>query len=142
ARWLPQPGARAWLEREFGVSPGVVLIAQVTRLHPMKAPETLVEAVRRVRSQGRDAHLLLAGRGFEQPPCELAAQIKASLPPDRVTLVGERHDVAEWLSGVDILALPSAWGEGFSNILGEALACGVPCVATDVGDSAWIVGEH
>lgn len=142
ARWRPQPGARARLEREFGVSPESVVVAQVTRLHPMKDPETLVEAVRRVRERGLDAHLLLVGRGFERPPAGLATRIKTSLPPERVTLAGERHDVAAWLAGVDILTLPSAWGEGFSNILGEALASGVPCVATDVGDSAWIVGEH
>ena len=59
-----------------------------------------------------------------------------------MTLAGERSDVADWLSGVDIVALPSAWGEAFPNIIGEAMASGVVCVATDVGDSAAIIGGH
>jgi glycosyltransferase involved in cell wall biosynthesis len=63
------------------------------------------------------------------------------LPSDRLTLLGHRTDMAALLPGLDVLALPSAWGEGFPNIVGEAMASGVPCVATDVGDSGWIIGD-
>ena len=60
----------------------------------------------------------------------------------RVTLLGERDDIAALVAGFDIAALPSAWGEGFPNVLGEAMASGVPCVATAVGDCAWVLGPH
>lgn len=138
----PDVKARQILCRTFGISEGVTVVGMVARFHPMKDPGTLVDAVRRARLAGRDLHLLLVGSGFEKPPSALAATIRMSLPKDRVTMVGDRHDVGSWLPGLDILALPSAWGEGFPNILGEAMACGVACVATDVGDSAWIMGGH
>jgi glycosyltransferase involved in cell wall biosynthesis len=114
----------------------------VARQHPMKDTATLLEAIRLARAEGHDIHLLLVGNGTLAPAPALAAQLANALPPDRLTLAGERHDVADWLSGVDMLALSSAWGEAFPNILGEAMASGVPCVATDVGDSALIVGDH
>lgn len=142
AQFRPRPEARAVLSRTFGIEARVPLVAMVARHHPMKDPENLIEAAGLVRAAGIDFHLLLVGRGFEQPPRALEAAARTALPNDRLTLSGERQDVAAWLGGLDLLVLPSAWGEGFPNILGEAMACGVPCAATDVGDSAWILGPH
>src|SRR5262249_3084218 len=57
-----------------------------------------------------------------------------------VHLLGPRADVANLLAGCDVACLSSAYGEGLPNIVVEAMACGLPCVVTDVGDSAWVVG--
>jgi glycosyltransferase involved in cell wall biosynthesis len=138
----PRADAGRMLRQRYGIDPQPILVAMVARQHPMKDTANLVEAVGLARAAGHDLHLLLVGTGTDAPPAALATQLARTLPPGRLTLAGERADVADWLSGVDIVALPSAWGEAFPNILGEAMASGVPCVATDVGDSARIIGSH
>lgn len=137
AQFRLRPAARAALRHVYGIAAEATVVAMVARQHPMKDTPLLIEAVARARAVGHDLHLLLVGTGTEG----LAPDLTGRLPATRITLAGERGDVHEWLSGVDIVALSSAWGEGFPNILGEAMASGVPCVATTVGDSAAIVGE-
>ena len=140
-QFRPNSEARKRLALEYGIDPDAVLVGKVARLHPMKDHKMLVEAVAKARTQEHDLHLLMVGEGLATPPDDLQSQINQLLPPDRVTLAGARSDVADLLPGLDILALSSAWGEGFPNVIGEALACGVPVVATDVGDSASIVAD-
>lgn len=137
----PNGEARKRLNLEFGIDPDVVLVGKIARLHPMKDHSMLVEAVALARAHGHDFHLLMIGEGLATPPQDIQDQIARLLPSNRVTLSGERSDVADLLPGLDILAVSSAWGEGFPNVIGEALACQVPIVATDVGDSASIVAD-
>ena len=140
ALYRPGTDARTLLCASFGIDPGAIVVGHIGRRHPMKGHAMLVEAVARARAKGIDLHLLLAGSGLDAPDRELRHFAAAMLPANRVTFSGVRSDVPAWLPGLDMLAMSSAWGEGFSNVIGEALACGVPVVATDVGDSADIVG--
>ena len=135
----PDAAARACLVGRLGADPASTIVGMVARSHPMKDPLTLVEAVRRARERGVDLHLVLAGSGMDRPAPNLAASLRG-LPADRVTILDHQPDVRPLLSGLDIFALPSAWGEGFPNVVAEAMACGTPCLVTDVGDSAAIVG--
>jgi glycosyltransferase involved in cell wall biosynthesis len=136
----PSPLAARALRQRFAIEDGVPVVGMVSRCHPMKDPGNLAAAMRLVRKAGHDAHLLFVGPGYECAPDDMVRAIRGSLPENRVTLAPERYDLPAWLPGLDVLALASAWGEGFPNILGEAMLCGVPCVATDVGDSARILG--
>lgn len=141
SRYRPDPAARERLRALFGLVGDSLVVGMVARNHPMKDHAMLVRAIARARAAGHDLRLLLVGPGMDRPDAALARVIAECLPADAVTFAGERTDVAEWLPGLDLLALSSAWGEAFPNILGEAMACGVPCVATDVGDSGWVMGD-
>jgi glycosyltransferase involved in cell wall biosynthesis len=135
-----QAAARARLEALFGIPRAPLLVGMVARAHPMKDVPNLVTAFARMLDRKTDAHLFLAGDGMDRPTKAVAAAL-AVLPRDRWTVTGQRSDVGMWLGGLDMLALPSAWGEGFPNIVGEAMLAGVPCVATDVGDTRWIIDD-
>ncbi|WP_340266359.1 glycosyltransferase [Sphingobium mellinum] len=136
----PRPGARELLAARLGTDPAALIVGMAARNHPMKDAANLVDAVKRARSAGIDIHLLLTGEGMDRPAGRLA-QLIGELPRERVTLRGHDGSLPDLLPGLDLLVLPSAWGEGFPNILGEAMACGLPCIATDVGDSGWIIGD-
>ena len=135
----PDPGAREKVEALLGIPAGRPIIGCIARFHPMKGHANLVAAATIAMQQGSDFHLLMVGHGLAEPPDALRKMIE-KLPFDRVTTSDARLDVAEWLPGLDILAVPSGWGEAFPNVIGEALSCGVPVISTDVGDSRVIVG--
>jgi glycosyltransferase involved in cell wall biosynthesis len=141
-QFKPRPDGRRWLCRELSIDPGSVIVGMIARDHPMKDPGNLVRAVGALRQEGRPVEMVIAGRGLDAANRGLAADIRAAGLGPHVTLLGERRDVAAVVAGFDIAALPSAWGEGFPNVLGEAMASGVPSVATEVGDSAWVIGPH
>jgi glycosyltransferase involved in cell wall biosynthesis len=117
------------------------LLGTVARVDPQKDHANLIRAAALVRRQGTDAQLVLIGRGADEANVALNAIIRDSGLVDRVSMLGVRHDVPELLPGLDLLVSPSAWGEAFPNVVGEAMASGVPCVVTDVGDSGWLVAD-
>lgn len=139
-KFKPVLCARSRLAATFGIEDDELVIAMIARLHPMKSQETLITAFRTALDRGVRARLLLVGEGLEAPPAAIR-DLVATLPEGRVIFSGHRTDPEAWLPGVDVFALSSRWGEAFPNVLGEAMASGVPCVATDVGDSALIIGD-
>lgn len=136
---VPREVARATLQERLGVDGDGPLIGMVARAAPMKDVPNLLRAVAIARGQGLAARVLLVGKGMDEDPALVPAAF--GLPEDSVIRRGHRGDVGDWLGGLDLLALPSAWGEGFPNVVGEAMLAGVPCVATDVGDSAALIGD-
>jgi glycosyltransferase involved in cell wall biosynthesis len=134
----PSESARKEVRAELGIGADTPLIGCIARCDPMKDHLNVFSAFARVAA---DARLLLAGRGTEPGNRELSNQIcLGGLGPEQVIRLGERRDTDRIIAALDILVLGSAFGEGFPNALGEAMACGVPCVATDVGDNAAIIG--
>ena len=137
----PDPAARAAFRAEFGLPADSRIIGMVARLHAQKDHPTLFRAFADVVRTHPDVRLVLCGLGLEPANAELAAMLGELGIARNVLLLGVRSDVPRVLAALDLHVLPSAFGEGFPNVLGEAMACGLPCVVTDVGDSALIVGD-
>lgn len=138
----PRPERKARIRQEIGCSATGVVMGMIARNHPMKNTEGLLEALMTLTSGGSDLHLVLVGPGHDGSTEPLATRIRDLGLHDRITLLGARDDIATLMAALDFLVLPSTWGEGFPNVLAEAMASGLPCVATDVGDSALVVDKH
>ena len=116
---------------KFGMSEADLVVAYVGRLSPEKRLDRLLNAFSKVTRERQNAHLLIAGEGAERNRLE---DMVVSLGLMNVTFLGmlTRHDVRTLMSCADVLALVSEF-EGAPNVVLEALACGTPVVATDVG---------
>lgn len=141
ARFRPDPQARAQIRAGLGVPNEAPLLGLVARLDPQKDLGTFIEAARLVRARRPDCRLLLCGQGLDPSNRELVAAISEAGLTDSANLLGLRSDTPKVFAALDLLVSSSAYGEGFPNVIGEAMACGVPCAATDVGDSAAIVAD-
>lgn len=122
--------------REFNFAAESLVIVQVARLDPLKDHFTALRAFQRVRAQRPDAQLLLVGEGTERPAIE--AEIAKRELTRWVHLLGLRKDVPRCLAAADIVWLTSV-SEGIPLTLIEAMAAGVPVVATNVGGVAEVV---
>jgi glycosyltransferase involved in cell wall biosynthesis len=140
-RFRPDPAAGQALRRTLGIAPDQPVLGMVARYHPQKDHRNLLQAVARLRRDGPRPTLVLAGRGLDRANAELAAMLEAEGLRDVVHLLGPRDDVPAVMNALDVHVLASRFGEAFPNVLAEAMACGTPCVATDVGDAARIVGD-
>jgi glycosyltransferase involved in cell wall biosynthesis len=136
----PRPGTRSRVRRELGIGEDEIVIGLVGRYHPIKDHAGFLEAARLAEASGLRARYLLAGRDVDRSNGELRSLIAAKSLEGSVIALGERRDVPELLVAMDLLASTSR-SEAFSNAIGEAMACGVPCAVTDVGDSRLLIGD-
>jgi glycosyltransferase involved in cell wall biosynthesis len=136
----PDPEARESVRAELGLSPSALLVGLVARFDTEKDHGTFVAAAGRLHASRPDVHFLLCGEGIEPGNAALSAWIAAAGIAPCCHLLGPRDDVPRLTAALDIASL-SSYGEGFPNVIGEAMACGVPCVVTDVGECAAIVGD-
>ena len=128
---------KAAAKRALGIPPERLVIGTVGRTVPVKDHPTFLRALARLRSEGREFAAVIAGTG---PSFEDTARLAASLDLSEVQLVGNRDDVDAVLASFDIFVLSSR-SEGLSNTIQEAMACGLPVVATHVGGADELVIE-
>lgn len=124
---------RAW-------SAGGPCVGMVARLDPMKDHATFLRAARTTADIVPNARFVCVGGGHPDYVQSLQRRTAELGLTDRVTWAGERRDIPSVLNALDVATLSSGFGEGFPNAVGEAMACAVPCVVTDVGDAARVVG--
>jgi glycosyltransferase involved in cell wall biosynthesis len=123
----PDAAARRAVRTELGIPDDAIVLAHVARVDQMKDHGSFLAAM----AELPELHALLIGAGTE------------NLPASRnIFRLGRRHDVARLTAAADFVVSSSSFGEGFSNALAEGMACGLPAIATDVGDAALIVGDH
>lgn len=136
--FAPDPAGRAQLRTEWGVGENDVLVGQVARFDPMKGHHFFFAAAQLLRD--RSWRFVCIGMGSDQ-----LSQVRALAErfgvDGRVIFAGPRTNMSACFSALDIACQASPFGEGFPNAVAEAMACGVPCVVTDIGDSRAIVGQ-
>jgi len=138
ARRSPQRCAS--LRRSLGIPSDALVVGHLGRADPQKDHRLLLEAFMTVAKANHRAFLVLAGRGLTRESPYLCRLLGEGAECDRVVALGPRDDVVDLLSIMDVFALSSV-GEAFPNVVIEAMSCGVPCIVTDVGDAAEIVGN-
>lgn len=137
----PDPALRAAVRAELDFAPDDRIVGLMARRDAMKDHPTFLRAAALLRARRPNARFLLAGQGVTLEDPELRRLIADNALDEHVRLLGERRDMPRLLAALDLASLTSTFGEGFPNVVGEAMACGVPCVVTDVGDAAAIVAD-
>lgn len=140
SRFKPDSALREQLRNELNIGPDEFLIGMVARFDPQKDHENLLEALTIV-AQKVSFRCILVGRGLSPDNTQLVQKLSELGLTDQVELLGPRKDMPAIMNALDLHVLSSAYGEAFPNVLAEAMACGTPCVTTDVGDAREIIGE-
>jgi glycosyltransferase involved in cell wall biosynthesis len=130
----------AYARRSLGLPEDATLIGHVARWHPIKDHITMVSAMARIAQRDPRVHFVFAGNGTDRNNDVLRRLLAEASLTERAYLLGQVADVHLVYSALDVLCLSSR-AEAMPNVIGEAMAHGVPCVSTDVGDAADLIGE-
>lgn len=136
----PNPAAGLQLRQELALSLTEPVIGFVARFDPYKDHETLLRALEILNEKGHCPQSLLIGTGMESANTVLTDRISNLGLTRCVKLLGRRNDIPTVMNALDLHVMSSI-SEGFPNVLAEAMACGTPCVSTDVGDAVAIIGD-
>jgi glycosyltransferase involved in cell wall biosynthesis len=139
--WQPSSQARLQLREELEISSQTLLIGIVARFHPQKDHATFLEAAAILHAEMPTVHFVMCGRDIHWNNLEIVKRIEEAGIKNSCHLLGQREDIYKITAALDVASSSSSYGEGFPNVIGEAMSCGVPCVVTDVGDSGWILGN-
>lgn len=128
------------LRRQWNIAADALVVGSVGRFNFAKDQANFVRAAGIAAARLPSLRCVMVGRGLDASNVELVSWIAATGHADRFILLGERSDVGNCLAAMDVFCLSSR-SEGFPNVVGEAMAMAVPCVGTDVGDAALLIGE-
>tara|TARA_B100001121_G_scaffold297303_1_gene303597 strand:- start:3449 stop:4606 length:1158 start_codon:yes stop_codon:yes gene_type:complete len=125
---------------ELDIHPEAFLIGHVGSYHPLKDQANLINALALLEQRGFNFHAVFAGTNLDYNNDSLVSLLNSKGLISRVHLLGRRNDITSIMNGIDLFILSSE-SEAFPNVLNEAMACGTPCVSTDVGDASIILGD-
>lgn len=138
--FYPDMDAFIQVRSELGISPEAKVIGHVARFHEVKDHATFLEAAAMVLSRNPHSVFVCVGRDVAENNSKLKSLIDVGLIGQNYILLGERDDIPRLMRAFDLLVLSSSYSESFPNVIGEAMASGVCCVATNIGDIAEIIG--
>ena len=139
-RFHPDPEARRRIRGEWSVTEQDHVVGVVGRLSPIKDHPNFLRAAALLAKERKHVRFVCVGDGsadYRQTLRVLAEQLGLG---GSLIWNEAREDMPAVYNALDIV-VSSSYSEGLSNVIGEAMACGVPCVVTNVGDSAWVVGD-
>lgn len=140
-KFTNSPNSRLTKRLEWNVPEGSLIMGNIARIDPMKDHANLLMAVKSVIEMIPGVHLVCIGSGSSSLLSQLEEITNTLNIKHAVHWLGHSENVAQDYSAIDLLIQSSSFGEGFPNVIGEAMACGLPVVATDVGDCRQIVGD-
>lgn len=140
-KFQPNLQARESIRQELGIAANAPLVGLIARFDPQKNHVGFFEAAGSLHQKRPDVHFLLAGYDVDTANHELMVAIDRAKVRHVTHLLGMREDIPYLMASLDVLVVSASFGEAFPMVLVEAMACEVPCVVTDVGDSAYIVGD-
>jgi len=139
-QFKPDASARREVREELSIPDETPLVGLIARFDAQKNHQGFIEAASLIANQHPNARFVLAGTDASWDTHALSSWIDARGLRGRMFLLGRRDDIYRITASLDV-AVSTSWGEGFPNAVGEAMASGVPCVVTDVGDCSFIVGD-
>ena len=131
---------RKKIRNKLNLNDDQILVGSVGRFHVSKGYETLISSSVNVLKVHKNVKYLLIGRNLDEQNSILMKWINKTGFAENFIMVGEKQDIPEYMNAMDIFCLPSIT-EGFPNVIGEAMASGLPCVASRVGDVEKITGD-
>lgn len=141
-RFCPDDGAHGRLCEAVAIPPTSFIIGLVARFHPMKDHATFIEAAALMAQRCESVHFVMVGKDVNPSNPALGAMVRPhAFLAGRLHYLGVRRDMPSITAGFDVATSSSSRSEGMPNVVCEAMACGVPCVVTDVGDGRRLVED-
>lgn len=141
-QFFPQPQLKLILRKKLNIENAKNVIGFVGRFHTQKDIPNLLKAASLFLKQESNTHFVFCGNELTNENPLLNQWIKNEGVSDNCHLLGKIHDTYEIYNAFDISCLTSSYGEAFPNVIAESMACGIPCVGTDVGDTRMIIGDQ
>ena len=137
----PQKFQKISFKKKIKIKKLLPLIGNVARYDKKKDHLNLLNALSLIREKNINFFCTLVGSNIDKKNFILISEIKRLKLSNNVRLLGQNDNILQVMNGLDVFVQSSSYGEGFPNVVAESMACGTPCIVTDVGDAGLIVGK-